>query len=80
MLHALARGAIVRHQHDAVMRRYELRHEVLRAAVTNRVRVRPSNVRHLPSSSGLTHRGHAFAPRERVRASPKRLPRNALTR
>jgi hypothetical protein len=31
MLHALARGTIARHPQDAVMPRYELRHEVLRA-------------------------------------------------
>ena len=41
MSHALARGAIARQPPDAVMVRYEPRHEVLRAAM-NRVRVRPS--------------------------------------
>jgi len=40
MLHTLARGGIARHSRDAVMVRYELRHEPLRRAVANRVRVR----------------------------------------
>jgi len=36
MLHALARGAIAPHARDAVMTRYELRHEVLRAGSDQR--------------------------------------------